>query len=325
MPENGEERGNKNAPCVVDLRRGELRIPSCHVRLRLSNSLVGTLAEENKLTPRPEFVLQLTSRGKLRIIAKRAPPHPQLNTLLRVVAIDENSAHGFALAVFEIEDRGCKLAYYEKMRPENHGYGRQLTTSLQSFASAPSGEKRTQLSQLLPEELAKALTPELAHELARQARTKERRLNDDFVRRFAARVRKLLREAAKEGRAAVILVDPIDYKSLEGTRLQGTLLRARRALENIARYEGTPFAELRVSGKQCPHCGSWGTEARRTARMRAYKCRKCNIEWERDKGAVYNLAAKYFEELRKRGNETAERALTSLKQWLKRHPRALEY
>jgi len=55
-----------------------------------------------------------------------------------------------------------------------------------------------------------------------------------------------------------------------------------------------------------------------------YKCRKCNIEWDRDKGAVYNLTTKYFEELRKRGSETAERVLASLKQWLKKHPKALE-
>ena len=57
-----------------------------------------------------------------------------------------------------------------------------------------------------------------------------------------------------------------------------------------------------------------------------YRCR-CALVWERDKGAVYNLVTKYFERLRReeRGNEAAEGALTSLKQWLKGHPRALEY
>jgi uncharacterized protein (DUF2267 family) len=326
MPD-GEERGNTAAPCVIDLRKGELRIPSYGIKIPLRPSLVRALIEENELEARPEFVLQLTAHGKLRIIAKRAPPHPQLNTPLRVIAIDENSAHGFALAAFDFEDRGCKLAYYEKMRPENHGYRRMLSAHLQSFASAPNGEKRTQLSQLLPEELAKALVPELAHELARQARRKERRSNDEFVRRFTAHVRELVREAAKEGRAAVILIDPINSESLRGTRLQGTLLRARRALENLARYEGTAFIELRASGKQCPYCGLWGIEVGRTTRSRMYKCRKCDMEWDRDKGAVYNLTIAYFEKLRRewRGNEAAERALASLKQWLKKHPKALEY
>jgi len=280
------------------------------------------LIEENELETRPDFALQVTHSGKLRIIAHRAPQLPQPGTLLRVIAIDENSAHGFALAVFDFDDHGCKLAYFEKLRLENHGYRRQLTALLQSFASAPSGEKRTQLSQLLSEELAKALTPELAHELARQARRKERRINDEFVRRFTALVRELVREAAKEGRATVILVDPIDYKSLEGTRLQDTLLRARRALENLVRYEGTLLVELRASGKQCPHCGSWGIEVRRTMRSRVYKCWKCGAMWERDKAAVYNLAAKHFE--RMRNNEITERALASLRQWLKAHPRALQ-
>ena len=322
---DGKERGNKNAPCIIDLKRGELRIPSYGIRLKLRASLVKALAEENELTPRPDFVLQLTARGKLRIIAKRALPPPELRAPLRVIAVDENSRYGFAIAAFDFEDRGCKLAYFEKLRPESHGYKRQLAAALQSFASAPSGDRRTRLSQLLGQELANGLTPERARELAALARRKERRLNDAFVRRVTAVVRRLVREAAKEGRAAVILVDPIDYKSLEGTGLQGTLLRARRALENLARYEGAFFVEARASGRQCPHCGSWGTEVRRTARARVYKCWRCGAVWDRDKGALCNLAAAYFEKLRKHGNGTAERALASLKQWLKRHPRALEY
>ena len=108
--------------------------------------------------------------------------------------------------------------------------------------------------------------------------------------------------------------------------MQGTLLRARRALENLARYEGTPFIKLRASGKQCPHCGSWGIEVRRTMHSRVYKCWRCGTVWDRDKGALYNLAIAYFEKLRREhGNEAAERALASLKQWLKKHPKALEY
>jgi len=272
-------------------------------------------------------VLQLTARGKLRIIAKRAPPLPQLNTPLRVIVIDENSAHGFALAVFDF-DHGCKLAYYEKLRPENHGYRRQLTALLQSFANAPSGEKRTQLSQLLPEELAKALTPELAHELTHTARRKERRSNDEFVRRFTAHVRKLVREAHRRGAAVVILVDPINSETLRGTGLQGTLLRARRSLANLAHYEGTPYIELRATGKQCPLCGSWSIEVKRTRRARVYECRRCGVAWDRDKGALYNLVTKYFEKKKKERHygtsALAERALASLKEWLSKHSKALE-
>jgi hypothetical protein len=70
MPD-GEVRGNTAAPAVIDLRRGELRIPSYGVVQRLRKSLVRALVEENSLDPRPDFVLQVTRRGFLRIVAHR--------------------------------------------------------------------------------------------------------------------------------------------------------------------------------------------------------------------------------------------------------------
>jgi len=88
----------------------------------------------------------------------------------------------------------------------------------------------------------------------------------------------------------------------------------------VRRWEKNPGA--RGSGKQCPLCGSKGTEVKQTRHARLYECRRCGIMWERDKGALYNLAAKYLE--RMRNNETTERALASLRQWLKAHPRALQ-
>jgi len=319
-------RGNKNASCVIDFKRGELRIPSYNIKIPLRSSLVRALIEENELETRPDFVLQVTHSGKLRIIAKRAPPLPHLSAPLRIIAVDENSRHGFAVAAFDF-DGGCKLTHFERLRPGNHSYRRQLTAALQSFASAPSGEKRTQLSQLLPEELVKALTPERARELTALARRKERRLNNTFVQRFTALVRKLVGEDRRRGAAVVIIIDPINSESLRGTVLQGTLLRARRTLENLARYEGTALIELRASGKQCPHCGSWGTEVRRTRCARVYECHRCGVAWDRDKAATFNLAVAYFEKLRKRGNKAtlAERALASLRKWLSKHPKALEY
>jgi len=323
----GEVRGNKNAPCVVDLKRAELRIPSYNIEIPLGPSLVRALIEENELEERPDFVLQLTSRGKLRLIAQRVPPPPQPSMPLRVIAIDENSAHGFTIAAFDFDDC-CRLVHFEKLRPPNHGWRRSIAALLQSFADAPTEERRQQLRQFLPEELVKGLTPERARELAASSRRKERRLNDAFVQRITAVVRRLVREAAEEGCTAVVLVDPIDHESLKGTRLQGTLLRARRALENLARYEGALFTELRASGKQCPLCGSWGVEVERTRRTRLYECRRCGIVWDRDKGALLNLVTAFFEGLRREecDDETAlaERALASLQQWLLEHPRALE-
>ena len=71
MPD-GSTRGNKSAPAVIDLRRGELRIPSYGVAQRLRARLIRALIEENSLDPRPDFVLQVTRRGLIRVVAHRS-------------------------------------------------------------------------------------------------------------------------------------------------------------------------------------------------------------------------------------------------------------
>jgi transposase len=62
--------------------------------------------------------------------------------------------------------------------------------------------------------------------------------------------------------------------------------------------------------------------------LRVYKCWKCGIKWDRDKGVLYNLATEYFERLKREecsdALTLAERFLTSLKQLLGEHPKALE-
>jgi len=70
MPD-GSVRGDGRAPCVIDLRKEELRVPSYNVRVPLRGSIVRALIGENELDPRPEFVLQVTRRGFLRVIAHR--------------------------------------------------------------------------------------------------------------------------------------------------------------------------------------------------------------------------------------------------------------
>jgi len=121
MPDEGE-RGNTAAPCVIDLRRAELRIPSYGIRLRLRASFARALAEESGLELRPEFALQLTARGKLRLIAKRAL-RANLGLPLYIITIDENSAYGFPVFVWRIARvvrRHCATAA---------GRGRRTTTA----------------------------------------------------------------------------------------------------------------------------------------------------------------------------------------------------
>jgi hypothetical protein len=264
MPD-GRERGNTAAPAIIDLRKGELRIPSYGIVQRLRRSLIEALIEENILEPRPDFVLQVTRRGFLRVVAHRRL-RARLEPPLRIVTIDENSRYGHSLAHWYISETKVAMAGFEKLRPANHGFRREIAALLQSYADKPCEETKRQLAKFLPPEVLRVLTTEGARELAEKTREGEKRLNSDFVCELVAKVRTLVRDAVKKGMSALILVEPIDSNSLRGTELQGTLLRGRRRLQNLAVYEGAKVGEVSASGKVCPRCGTKGVEVVHTKR-----------------------------------------------------------
>jgi hypothetical protein len=327
MPD-GTTRGDKNAPCVIDLRQGELRVPSYGVTVPLRRSLAKALIGENGLEPRPDFVLQVTRRGFLRVIARRWA-RPELALPLRIITLDENSSYGFALAAWDVDACATKvsLRLFERLRPPNHGYRRRVAGLLQKYAEKPSGEAREQLAEILPREVLEGLTAERAGELAGAARARERRLNEAFIQRLAAETRRLVREARQQGMSVLMLVEPINPESLKGTSLQGTLLRARKNLRNLAVYEGAMFRLVRASGRHCPRCGCKGEEVGHTKRSRIYRCPRCGLEWDRDKGALYNLAYKYFAWMIKEESDDytamAARVLEAVREWLEKHQNAL--
>jgi len=327
MPD-GRERGNRNAPAVIDLKKRELRIPSYGVVQRLRRSLVRALIEENNLNPRPDFVLQVTRRGLIRVVAHRRL-RARLELPLKVVTVDENSRHGHSLAYWHIDEAKASMVHFEKLRPANHGFRREVAALLQSYADKPSEETKRQLAKILPPEALKTLTTERARELAEKTRGREKRLNDSFVCELVAKVRSVVREAVKKGFSALILVEPVDPSSLRGTELQGTLLRGRRRLRNLAVYEGARFARVRASGKVCPRCGARGVEVARTKRSRIYECPKCGLRWDRDKGVHYSMVYSYFARMVKEecddDSVMAERILAALREWLEKHPNALMY
>jgi hypothetical protein len=257
MPD-GSVRGDKNAPCIIDLRRRELRVPSYGVSVPLRGSLAKALVGENELEPRPDFVLQVTRRGFVRVIAQRET-YSALGEGdgLRLVCIDENSSYGFVVAVFDYDGK-WRLACFRIYHPPNHGYREGVISLLKSYADKPARETRNALAQRLD----LAMTPERARELAEETKRKERRENDEFIRGFVGDLRKVVRDARRQNMHVAVLIDPIDADTLRGTPLQRTLLRARRHIRNLARYEGAEFRLLRSSGKQCPLCGSWGVEVR---------------------------------------------------------------
>jgi hypothetical protein len=329
MPD-GSVRGNNGAPCVIDLRKEELRIPSYGVSVPLRGSLVKALIGENELDPRPDFVLQVTRRGFLRVIARREV-QAALALPLRIITLDENSAYGFALAAWDVDACAAEAALrlFEKLRPPNHGYRRGVAKLLQSYADKPSGEVREELSKILPQEVLEALTTESAKELAEATRARERRLNEVFIQKLTARVRRLVREARRRGMSVLVLIDPIDSDSLRGTRLQGTLLRARRSLKNLAVYEGAMLRLARASGKHCPRCGCWGREVGHMKRSRIYECPRCHVKWDRDKAVHYNLAYSYFAGMLREECDDytamAARVLEAVRKWLEKHPSILQY
>jgi len=285
MPD-GSVRGDKNAPCIIDLRRRELRVPSYGVSVPLRGSLAKALVGENELEPRPDFVLQVTRRGFVRVIAQRET-YSALGEGdgLRLVCIDENSSYGFVVAVFDYDGK-WRLACFRIYHPPNHGYREGVISLLKSYADKPARETRNALAQRLD----LAMTPERARELAEETKRKERRENDEFIRGFVGDLRKVVRDARRQNMHVAVLIDPIDADTLRGTPLQRTLLRARRHIRNLARYEGAEFRLLRSSGKQCPICGSWGVEIA----PRTHRCPSCGITWDRDRCAVARLPVVYF-------------------------------
>jgi len=311
--QSGEQRGRTDAPVVVDLRKKEVRIPCIGVSIPLPERLAKALEEENNLTPRPDFVVQLCSEGRLRLIAKRAAPARPLEVPLRIIAVDENSRHGFVLAAFDFDERGyCRLTRFEVFKPPNHGYREKVVSALKSYADKPAEalESVRVLLPLIP-------TPSDAERLARETLARKRKLNDAFIETLVARVRGLVRGALQGDAAVAIVVDPINSECLQGTPLQGTLLRARRRLENLARYEGAHFAELRASGKLCPLCGAEGVENGH----RVFKCPRCGVTWDRDRAAVANLVLRYLRTLYKEECQDADplRLIDAVQAWLKRH------
>ena len=321
MPD-GQERGNRNAPAVIDLRKGELRIPSYGIVQRLRRSLVRALIEENSLEPRPDFVLQVTRRGLLHLVASRYVP-ARVALPLRLICIDENSLNGEALGVWDVLKPGRVVrSRYEELMPGNRGF-LDKTAALFQGAAAGNPEALEEVVKMLHEagkgetEIALLLAPARLAKIAAETREREKRLNRAFAEELVSRVRALVREARARGWSVAIVIDPIDSESLRGTELQRTLLKPRRLLRNLARYEGACFKLCRVSGKRCPMCGSWGVEVAH----RRYRCPYCNIEWDRDKCATFWLAKRFLDEHFR--EKSSDETYVDIAGWLREHPRGL--
>ncbi|MCC6049268.1 MAG: zinc ribbon domain-containing protein [Thermofilum sp.] len=314
MPD-GSVRGDRNAPAVIDLRKGELRVPSYGVVQRLPRSLVRALVEENNLNPRPDFVLQVTRKGLVRLIASRAPPRKDASALL-LVCMDENLGHGLYTTLIRFDGEKVKVARGPTFKPPNAALLRRIAARLQSAADRGATSELRALIEKAYEELGEKreveggklyATPDRLRELKRRIGARERRLNREWRNRVVAWLRRTMR--ANADARAVVLVDEVTVETAQS----GMLRRVRRKLMNLCAYEGAEYLPLRASGKLCPRCGAMGVEVVH----RVYRCPRCGLEWNRDRCATFALALNYAKITE---NEALRKALL---EWLNEHPRAL--
>jgi len=338
--DNGERLHCKSdALAVLDASKGALRIPSVKVAVRLKPSLVKAVLEDIQRFSDVKLMLQLTARGRLRLVAHRKVKKVWWNgnSKLAVIALDVNSNHGLYLMTFAF-DGEAKLVAQRVFKPPSTTMLKLLAALMRSYSKVKCwseaverfkvrrdvrGLRREGRGYAVEEALRLAerlraklnVTPERAERIARQASRKVRKVNEDWVRGALRELRGLVRRLEDEGYTVVIVADVPRAESLKGSQLQRTLLRVAERLENLALYEGAKWfdPENNVSGKQCPLCGAWGVELGK----RYYRCPECNVTYGRDWAACANAAMLFLEAC------DAKKQLEALSLWLYQHPRAL--
>ncbi|MEM2187490.1 MAG: hypothetical protein QW407_06975 [Thermofilaceae archaeon] len=326
--------GSEGAPAVVDLGRGELRIPCAGIRIPLKPSLLQALEEDLRLRVQPEFALQLTCRGRLRLIAFRSPPRwwlyreesddfgvVHLRPPVRVVGLDLNSVFGLTVVVFDITDGNRVRVPKSPMRwqPPNDTLFLTMASVLRKIARGlpptpprNATEEERQLWQWALERVkelekkAGALTTERADRLRRQLERSARIARKRWARKVVHVLRQLIRET---GGRAIVAIDVPHPESLRNSPLQKTYLRVTKVIKNLCAYEGVRFLKVRTSGRMCPLCNRWCEEVEH----RYYRCSHCSVVVDRDYGASFRA-----------GLTALPPALAdTLRGWLKAHPKAL--
>ncbi|MEM0024823.1 MAG: hypothetical protein QXJ38_03025 [Thermofilaceae archaeon] len=312
--------GSDGAPVVVDIDRGELRIPCVGIRIPLTPSLLRVLQEELTLQPKPQFVLLLRYNGKLRIVAKRSPPQWRLEPPVRVIGIDVNSRYGLTVTIFDIKKDGVRMAKSPlRFKPPNDtlylaeaSVLRKISRGLPPTPPRNATEEKRKLWQWALERVKEkerrtgALTTERADRLRRQLEQATRIARQRWARKLLGELRQLIREA---GGRAVIAVDNPDPNSLRNSSLQKTYLSATKLIEDLCRYEGALYRSVRASGRRCPLCDRFCEEIEH----RYYRCSHCSVVFDRDYGASFRA-----------GLIVLPPALADmLRGWLRKHPRAL--
>ncbi|WP_460024766.1 hypothetical protein [Infirmifilum sp. SLHALR2] len=134
---NSGERlhGKGNAVAVLNVDGKELRVPSAGVAVRLKPSLIRAVLEDVERFPDLKLTLQLTARGRLRLVAHREVKATWWDGdgKLAVIAVDVNSSHGLYVMAFTFNSE-AKLVVQRVFKPPNTTMLRLLAAIMHSYS-----------------------------------------------------------------------------------------------------------------------------------------------------------------------------------------------
>jgi len=100
-------------------------------------------------------------------------------------------------------------------------------------------------------------------------------------------VKKIRRIARRHGKQPLVVIDVPEHNTLQGTRLQKTLLSFTRGLENLLSWYGIYWIEERLYSSICPKCENKLTVYKKTKKTRIMVCNKCDFKVDRDEIPLY--------------------------------------
>ena len=256
--------GGRGGPVVFDLSKREVRFQRKVIAL-MPESTTRAIKEDIQRF-KLKFIVQFTEK-KIHLIAFHDYRRPIIDSMpFLIITIDVNSRHGFTVRGFLFRSSGVSIVARLSLRPCNHSLRWKEIRKLQHLYDV-SGKYEY-------------------YKLLKAIHSRIKRLNGEFKKRVVHELRKIIRCFNVP---TVIIVDvPYDW-GLRNTSLQRTLLKAVKAIRNMAYYENCIYIEKRASGKKCPLCGSWMREYKKTRHTRLYQCNQCNLIIDRDINTCYRL------------------------------------
>jgi len=260
--------------------------------LRSSNfeaSFHAQLILERRLNGDPHY-LRITVVASRRVdLSKLRIDLPLRSGRWTILAMDVNSTRGVKClyALLDLDRGVCKLLQDPRFRPPGHAYRRAYASKLRSLLKRLQNTCTITVSKM-----------KLYRFLYRMTLRRISRLNRQWCRDTVhIVVKRLLRYCRKHRARPLVLLDVPDYETLHGDpRLQGTLLRFVKHLENRLLWYEVPTMRIVAYSRRCPLCGEPMEKLYETRNVRAYICKRCRIVLDRDYVACLNAVRQVLPE-----------------------------